>query len=412
MPIDIQKHQISDMITWFNSFVGFSELWSRIERVETKLRAVDFTSPVLNRRYMFHLNYKRIVRRNRMFQKIELSDFDNYQAISFIAAVRDASRHLSEQAKARLRAKILDGLSPDRDIRELEHEFRVYIHYRQQRCEVHFADLEGAGNYDFDVKKGDVCFEVEAKTLSEDIGNLVSVEDSIMFFEGFKIALAKSPSFQESGIITFNLLERPDLSTLTKNVAAITADFLEAGIAERTYKAMRIAFQRKSDWETLIRQQNFGPIRQEMTQKHESLNPHAMIILGRGQALMFCVVGNRPTRMFKGVMRRLKKASSQLSGEKPGLIWMHFLGLDETEFTSLRADHAAGRNNAFAAFGRYLFDSVNRNHICRVRFSAESDQIRRNGYRTLLENRTELQNHGPAYDLISNVSRFDANIVM
>jgi hypothetical protein len=88
---------------------------------------------------------------------------------------------------------------------------------------------------------------------------------------------------------------------------------------------------------------------------------------------------------------------------------MHFLGLDENEFTSLQKEHLAGRNGAFSVLGRYVFGSEKRKHICRLRFSAESDTVRIHTSRILMSDAREtLSVNGPAYDLVSNVSKFDA----
>src|SRR3954468_17910584 len=80
-------------------------------------------------------------------------------------------------------------------------------------------------------------------------------------------------------------------------------------------------------------------------------------VMGHGQAVMFCIVGGRASRLYRGACERLKAASKQLSGQRPGLIWMHFLGLDEEEFVSLRAEATEGKRSIFRALATYIFDS-------------------------------------------------------
>jgi hypothetical protein len=87
MPIDLLNQQIPQTISWFNNFVGFRELSGRLERAEAKLRSIDFASPTLNKRYSFHVNYKKIIRRNRMYLRIPLEEEENYQTIAFVAAL-------------------------------------------------------------------------------------------------------------------------------------------------------------------------------------------------------------------------------------------------------------------------------------------------------------------------------------
>lgn len=408
MAINIHSHQVPQLITWFNGYIGFRELWGRLNRVESKLKTQHFESPILARRYFFHTNYKRLIIRNRTTQRFDVSQFENYQPLNFIAAVRDARRSLSSSEQSKLRSKILDGLSPDRDIRELEHEFRVYTHYAMNGCNVAFADLEGGENHDFRVEKDGTTFEVEAKSLSEDIGNLLTAEQSLVYFDSFRQALERTPSFRESGILTYQLEGRPPNSGLPHVVLSHFLDFLIRGIATKNYEGAQLTFNRKHHWDDFIRQQDFGPIRQEFFRHQEAINPHAMLILGHGRAVLLCISGNRPARLLKGVMDRLKRASGQLSGSKPGVIWAHFLGLNEAEFRSLSADHTQGRNGAFGAFGRYVFGSDKRNHVCRLRLSADSDLVSRRKSAILTPHLSNaLSVAGPAYDLVSNVSRYD-----
>ena len=408
MPINLLDRQIPQIITWFNNFVGFRDMYGRLERAEAKLRSVDFASPTLNKRYFFHVNYKRLILRNRLCRKISLDSIDNYQPISFAASVHDAARNLSTAGMARLRAQILDGLGPDRDFRAIEHEMRVYTHYRQQECQVNFADLEGTGKYDFNIRRNGVDFEVEAKTLTEDIGNLVSTEQSIVFFQAYKEALSRARDFRESGFFTYSMKSRSEAPQQSAIADRIT-DFLMRAVPQKSYGDVTLSFEQRRDWVPAIQQKQFAPIREAISERHRVTNSHAMIILGHGQVVMFCISGSRPLRLFKGIRERLKHASSQLTGSRPGMIWMHFLGLEENEFTSLSKDAAAGQHNAFSSFGQYVFSSEKRKHVCRVRFSGESQSVHQNAYRFFLSgNNRMFSQNGPAYDLISNVSTYDA----
>ena len=69
-----------------------------------------------------------------------------------------------------------------------------------------------------------------------------------------------------------------------------------------------------------------------------------------------------------------------------------------------------GRNfnerNAFDFFGEYLFRSENRNHVARLRLSADGD------IRIGTDEASKIAyGGGPAYDLTSKVSRFDSKLV-
>jgi hypothetical protein len=130
LPLSIGTNEIPGLITWFNNFIGFRDIQKRIERVEAKLQGVGLDVPALNRKYYFHSTYKKLVIRNRTFGRIDIKNLNNNRAISLIAAVREFSNTLDPKQKERLRARIIESLDPDRDVREFEHEMRAFIHYR------------------------------------------------------------------------------------------------------------------------------------------------------------------------------------------------------------------------------------------------------------------------------------------
>jgi len=130
LPVSFYTAQIPGLITWFNGFVGFREIQKRIERVRMKLKDIGMSVPSLDRRYYFHSTYKRLAERNRTFGRIDIGEPNNARAISLVAAIREFSLPLSGEEQARLRSRILESLDPDRDIRELEHEMRAFVHYK------------------------------------------------------------------------------------------------------------------------------------------------------------------------------------------------------------------------------------------------------------------------------------------
>ena len=100
----------------------------------------------------------------------------------------------------------------------------------------------------------------------------------------------------------------------------------------------------------------------------------------------------------------LKRASKQFSKNRPAVIWGHFLGLDEGEMRILLERNIKERNAL--DFGEYLFRSENRNHVARLRLSADGD------IRIGTSHRGQIAyGGGPAYDLTSRVSRFDGKLL-
>ncbi len=410
MPLSINTNQIPGLITWFNGFVGFRDLQKRMERVEAKLQDVGFDVPALNRRYFFHSTYKNLVIRNRTYGRIDIKNSNNNRAIALIGAVREFSKQLDLKQKERLRARIIESLDPDRDIREFEHEMRAFVHYKGAGLSVLPSDGEKDGRFDFLVKGNNGEFELECKTFSESIGNAISIEDSIHVFRAFKDSLHQQSNFRESGIITLTVPTRTEMSE-DQFTAAFT-EFLSGVSNAIECKNYSITFERRSDWDGLLQNRRRETILDDIANRFDEHNSHSMVTVSKEHAVMFVVRSRRPARPANSIFDRLKKASEQFSKTRPAVVWGHFLGFGESEFRELLEGEKLGQR-ALDVFGHYLFKSPNRSHVCRLRLSVDGDlfrSIHQSGTSLMLPN--GINAGGPAYDLTSNVSRFDPTVTL
>ena len=408
MSLSINTTEIPSLITWFSSFIGFRDIQKRIERVESKLQGVGLDVPALNRKYYFHSTYKNLVVRNRTFGRIDIKNLNNSRAITLIAATREFSVSLDPKQKERLRARVIESLDPDRDIREFEHEMRAFIHYRGAGLEIMPSDEENDGRFDFIVRgqKGD--FELECKTFSESIGNAISIDDSIHAFKAFRASLDQNRDFRGSGIVTLTVPARIDMTEMQITSAANNL-FLNA-TAKLENDSYTIAFDKRPDWDNLLRNNNRDRILDDIAARFSQHNSHSMITISKHGAMMFVVHSNRAARPATSIFDRLKKASEQFSKRRPAMVWGHFLGFGETEFKELLEGEKLGQRN-LDVFGHYLFKSPNRNHICRLRLSVDGDSFRSSTrLQTPLISPNVISGGGPAYDLTSKVSRFDPTI--
>ena len=126
---------------------------------------------------------------------------------------------------------------------------------------------------------------------------------------------------------------------------------------------------------------------------------------------MFCVTSAKRSKPALEMISRLKEASKQLSGRRAGVIWAHFLAINEVEFADLCQSGTADGRKPLDVFAQSIFGSSNRKHVCRLRLSVDLDSVRTNGYRYFLRQRSPMMAlNGPAYDLTSRVSTFDPQI--
>lgn len=411
LPLSLYTAQIPGLITWFNGFIGYREIQKRTERVEMKLKDVGVIVPALARKYYFHSTYKKLAIRNRTYAKINVDEADNHRAVSLIAAVRNFASLLDLRQQERLRARIIESLDPDRDIRELEHEMRAFVHYRGAGCKILPSDENQNGRFDFLVNagRGGDDFELECKTFAEDIGNPISIADSVHVFAAFRSAIAADSNFRESGILTVHFPAR--VTTSEQELRLLVSDFLCKGCVSCDYGQLSLTFERKIEWDTLLRTGRREDVLDDIATRFVEHNRHTMTMISREQAIMGVVRSDRDSRPANAVFGRLKSASEQFSRKRPAVIWGHFLGFGEDDFRELLEERRFGQRT-FDVFGNYLFKNPNRNYICRLRLSADGNLNRLFETSKGVLRREAVSGGGLAYDLTSKVSKFDATLTV
>lgn len=406
MPIELHESQIPSLISWFNNFIGFAELKKRIDRVEMKLTEVGFDAAALNQRYAFHKRYLQLARRNRLQIPIKTRDPQNYRIISSIAALQLASLGMSEKALSKLRSRVRDALSPDRDWREFEHELRVLVHYLGAGCTVEIMD-DNDNRFDFLVSRGNTCFEVECKTFNETLGYPISIDQSFVFFKAFKKALNQNRNFSQSGV--FNITTFKRYNWKEHEISEFIDDFIRNAPHQAEYENVLVQFERNDRWAELSRLKKREQILGEMHTLFEQSNPHTMFAVRPNYSVMVCIKCNEPPRIVAGILERIKASSEQFSKTRPAVIWAHFLGISDRDFNEVIKGARKGEPTPFDVFGQYAFKSEQRRHICRLRLSVDSEELRPLHASPIILPRHPrgFSTGGPAYDLVSARSKFD-----
>jgi hypothetical protein len=141
--------EVPDAIRFFNGLIGCENVKNRIQRVNDKLVGLSSASPFLEDCFLFHRGLSAIYTRLKLNRPVQLDVENRYRTVAFISAIQDAWEILTPSARIRFRNTLLRKLSPDEDVREIEHELRCYAHLRRNGCSVLFADYEGIGQLDF-----------------------------------------------------------------------------------------------------------------------------------------------------------------------------------------------------------------------------------------------------------------------
>jgi hypothetical protein len=204
-----------DFVAEFASFahyVGEQDLHNATRKVLHKLSMLDpAPRSLFGTRYFFHEQIEQFTDGPQP-SFLDTSVQRAVRTATFIAGVNRARLAMSDLAAIRLRKMILDNLKPDRDIRQIEHEFRGYIHLRQKFGNVRFADLEGAGKFDLLCLSGGAEVEVECKTVSEDTGNPIKNEMVVNLSQTFLNLMHRRLPIDESGIFSLQFKGEPGAS--------------------------------------------------------------------------------------------------------------------------------------------------------------------------------------------------------
>ena len=359
----------------FVTYVGAYEVQRAVDKVIRKLASFGTTPrKVFGTRYFFHEEVARYTDNSQPFQ-LDIRSASAIRVASFIAGTNRARLTLTENEADHFRGMILDNMKPDRDFRQIEHEIRTYIHFRQKGHDVKFADLGRAGAYDFLCTSGSESFEVECKTVSHDTGNPVKNETLANFAHLFISLVANHDRGLASGIFVMRFDSEPKASNAA--VAALKSILSDASFKPTVYQNGSITFLSRPHWDGCTNRLT-RPAIQEMTESDPDVTGYHCFTKSGDNIVGLTLVPNKQSELVERVSTALKKAADQLSGKRASIIWLHFVDLPERDFLAIAqfAMDGQGRGlNALVSNALVGRGTKDRNHVNAVMFSAEAESI-------------------------------------
>jgi hypothetical protein len=173
-----------------------------------------------------------------------------------------------------------------------------------------------------------------------------------------------------------------------------------------------LEFVPKSEWQAMLDAHEFEKFRRFLAADPIAAeNPHCAVKAG-GLVLCLALVPHKPTVIADRVVRILRRSADQCSGTRPATLWLHFIGIAESEFVSLAKFSSDGRGaglNAIVANALHPQASTSdRTHVERIRFSAVPNSLTRQmafGPTLLLGESVSVG--GPSYDVPNPFCRFE-----
>jgi hypothetical protein len=403
----LQDVHFNTELAKFLNFVGPNELIEALVRVDNKLASLEPSlRSLFDERYLIHRHLVEISNGPSPF-RLTAGNKDAIRFASFVAGINRMTEHLPAQATSRLRSTILGLLRPDRDIRQLEHEVRSFVHFGQKGIDVTLIDLEARGNFDMVCESNDIAFDVECKTVTEDTGASITTDLFVNLCNDFARIVRYESRATESGVFICSFKRSPrDCQNLPQKLR----EKLLSPAASSDAADFDLAFEPRPHWTGLV---NSAEAQARETIRRElgaiSQQCFATSINGYFQVLAFRP--HRPSTLAEKIVKTLKEAADQCSRERPSLIWLHLIGRPEAEFLELANSSRDGRGSGLNALAAKALhpeaSSTDRSHVRTIRFSAEAADITRRPVldAELLMRRADSVS-GPCYDIPNPFCRF------
>lgn len=361
----------------FIDFVGAQSLDKEIRKIENRLGALSpGVRTLYGDRYFFQEQCVRFTEDIPAFG-LNLSDAIAVRTASLIGGINRVRRSLSLAGVSRFRSMVIDNLN--RDMRQLEHEIRCAAHFSQKGLKVVFADLEDLGHFDLLVGPSADPVEVECKTITQTTGSHLKVEPVVGLIDTFIKVIAKTAPVGESGIFTLRLNKAADgCKNLNRQLQQALRSVATSPCEASDFS---FAFSARPAWQQLLDAGNWVELnRQSRTGPDEDYVRGITNIAGK-IILALDIHPHAPSAFRKRVVGTLKDAADQCSGKRPGVVWLHFVGLADEDFLALcefsMSGSGAGLNGTVADALHPNLNTTDRCHILSVRFSSDSDQLTR-----------------------------------
>ena len=366
--------QFSSDVAAFVSLLGQAEYLQLLLKLGTGLNHKGYVTETDDLRFSLELQLLNLeflrIQTNGVFAGMPRH---LHEAAEFVVGVGQTIPHLSERARWELRSKLLGGLKTN-GLRPIQHEFRIAATVSHFGYDVTFADLEGGqGGFDFLAKRGGKAFEIEGKCISAFYGQAILPQDAEKLFLALAQKFTGWTDDASIPILDITLRGRLDvnqsaISTLIdacnsaaqSRATSVVTDYATVSFLGAAPEA---ACDRLSDIVQIDRMSTWTNVFLSLTKPRVAVRLQSV----------------RPSRFAPNVLATLSDtAKRQLSGSRPGVIWLHIDYLDPAVFDSLSV--AEDGPSFLDLLALAFLDSPTRPHISQLIFSGGPRITRRGEY--------------------------------
>jgi hypothetical protein len=206
-------------------------------------------------------------------------------------------------------------------------------------------------------------------------------------------------------VYTVSISPSSDNATLT-SVPVVLLEFLKtldpSTPCQVASRGVEISYDPRTHWQGLsdgIDAEKYF----DFLAEHEKDNSRAIAVNMNGKLCMFSVTTAARPKLIKGIVDRVRYASEQLSGDRSGLIWVHFAGIPEPQFRWLSQHAKEATASPFNVVSNYILRNESRNHVAAIWYSATGGSPSES---STLRGERIVRGSGPVYQARSFKSKF------
>lgn len=377
----IHDYELDHLFRRFQKIIGESNWRQRVKKIDQEILGNKFLRHHLLKENEIAYAIDRCSELERQYGGLPVGRMDMtplYPALAFASHCLSMLEQMNAVDRTRATGRIRGAFRNPEDMRALQLEFTVGLHFAKRGHRLIWPEQEPGGDtYDLLVEDlGPVGLEVECKAASEQKGMRISTRQALDFWHLMRRDLFAATRGLRGGLSIVITLpdklptmhaERKELSELVARaiLSGRTHTFPQAAISIHDFDA-RLLQGVDSDTE--------GQAARELIESITgTTNRQAMISGIKGGGAVICVIQSRKDdALFDAIQQTLKRAATkQLTGTRPGMILLEFEGMSPEGMVSL-ADHDSSPGNTPTSLRRWVSDflsnSTDRDHIVGVGF--------------------------------------------
>lgn len=353
-------------ITHFFNLVGKNRWYKRINQLYAEQKASPYFSKIVSDYHWLELaiSHQADVLAEEGKLRPESMNLHALVALQFVTAVVEIHSRLSRDAQIQLVGRLRDGLKAESGFAAVYLEVDIAIILMTAGYDVRFLDIESSANYDLEFSRNGFIGEVECKSLSVDAGRRIHRKDFYRFVQTLVPQLNAHLSLEQQEVLVITLDGRlPSNVSKQAELHRVAAVMLEKNAPKimcgAKFQIERLDFKKCLGTTPYRNKHAFS----NFCKKKFGPNSHIAGSLSESGGCLVVMRSEREDDTSKPWLYAMRKAASQLTGQRPGFIAVQF---QDTTVTDLMLPHFRRKAGilSYALFGHYCADHVNATYIC------------------------------------------------